>query len=172
MNYIANVTRSEGDPKILSSGPSSLSPSDRLGRALGWFSLGLGLAQLIAPRRIARALGMQGREALVCSYGAREVAAGMMALSPDRTLGLWGRLAGDGLDLATLMAAYRPNNPKRDNVGLAIGLVVGVTVLDFLVAQSQRRRHARADVTRSYGDRSGFPRGIARASAVAGKAAV
>jgi len=35
MTYISNLTRSEGDPKILQTGPSSLTASDKMARALG-----------------------------------------------------------------------------------------------------------------------------------------
>lgn len=160
MNYITNVTRSKGDPQILSSGVSSLSSGNRLGRALGWFSLAIGLAELITPRWLAQTLGMRRQETLLRAYGTREIAAGIMALSPDRKLALWSRVAGDGLDLATLLAACRADNPKRGNVGLAIGLVLGVTALDLLAAASLSRQHARDGNVRSYHDRSGFPRGI------------
>src|SRR3954454_5128320 len=103
VTYIGNLVRSEGDPKVLRSGPSSLGTSDQLARALGWFSLGLGIAEIVAPRRFTRALGMEGSEGLVRAYGAREIAAGMMTLSPDKTVGLWSRVAGDGLDILTLL---------------------------------------------------------------------
>src|SRR5205085_11394682 len=102
MNYISNIARSEGDPKILHSGPSSLTVPDRLGKALGWFSLGLGLVELLAPHHITRALGMEGQEALVRAYGAREIGSGMLSLSTEKSLGLWSRVGGDGIDLATL----------------------------------------------------------------------
>ena len=46
--YISNIARSKGDPKILHSGPSSLGAADRMAKALGWFSIGLGLTELIA----------------------------------------------------------------------------------------------------------------------------
>jgi hypothetical protein len=161
MNYVANLARSEGDPKILSTGPSSLASSDRLGRALGWFSLALGAIELLAPRRFTRALGMQGREGLVRAYGVRELGAGIMSLSPDKQLGLWSRVAGDGLDLLTLAAASRPKNSRRKNVSLAICLVVGVTLLDVVAAQMTTSRHRRPrGWWRDYGDRSGFPRGV------------
>ncbi len=161
MNYIANVTRSEGDPKVLSTGPSSLSSVDRLGRALGWFSVALGAIELLAPRRVTRALGMQGHEGLVRAFGARELGAGVMSLSPEKQLGLWARVAGDGLDLLTLAGASRSSNPMRKNVGWAICLVFGVTLLDIVAAQTATTRHARSrDGWRDYGDRSGFPRGV------------
>ncbi len=59
----------------------SLTSADRAARLLGWFSLGLGIAQLIAPGRIAGAVGLQGKENLLRAYGGREIAAGVGALS-------------------------------------------------------------------------------------------
>jgi hypothetical protein len=169
MNYLSNITRSEGDPKVLRSGPSSIDASDRLARGLGWFSIGLGLAELMAPVQFTRALGMEGREGLVRTYGAREVAAGIMTLSTEKHLGLWSRVAGDGLDIVTLLSAARPDNPKRSNVGLALAMVVGVTLLDLVAAQasSSRRRRSGNGKQRSYGDRSGFPQGVRAARGAA-----
>jgi len=142
----------------LISGPSSMDAVDRLARGLGWFSIGLSLVELAAPGRFAQALGIEGRESLLRAYGAREIAAGVMTLSPDKHLGLWSRVAGDGLDIATLLSAARPDNPKRYAVGLALAMVAGVTLLDIVGAQaaSARRRRSQNGSRRSYRDRSGF----------------
>jgi hypothetical protein len=86
--YVSNIARSDEDPKVLRSGPSSLEGADRMAKALGWFSIGLGLAELIAAKRIARALGMEGMEARVRAYGVRELGHGIVSLSPDTHLGL------------------------------------------------------------------------------------
>jgi len=164
MTFISNIARSEGDPRVLRTGHSSLGMSDRLARTLGWFSIGLGLTELLAPRALANALGMHGRERLIRGYGAREVASGIMSLSVDKKTGLWSRVAGDGLDIATLMTAMRPDNPKRNNVGVAIAMVLGVTLLDVLGAQGVSMRHARnRGKVRDYRDRTGFPGGVAAA---------
>lgn len=106
---------------------------DFLARGLGWFSFGLGFAELAFPEQLAEALGMEGRENLIRLYGAREVAAGAGCLtqSPPTTF-VWGRVAGDALDIATLAAYLGPDNPKRGNVGIALAAVLGVTVLDVL----------------------------------------
>ena len=168
MTYISNIARSEGDPKVLRSGPSSLGASDRLAKALGWFSLGLGLTELIAPGAITRALGMQGKEGLVRAFGAREIGHGLLTLSPDKQVGLWSRVAGDGLDIATLMGGLRDDNPKRDNVAIALAMVLGVTLLDVIGAQSTTVRHSRnRGERRLYRDRSGFPRGVQAARGAA-----
>jgi len=167
MNYISNIARSEGDPKVLLSGPSSLGTSDRLAKGLGWFSLALGAAELIAPQRITRALGMEGMEALVRAYGAREIASGMLTLSPDKHTGLWSRVAGDGLDAATLMSAWRDDNPKKENVSMAIMMVAGITLLDIIGAQGTTARHGSRGERRSYRDRSGFPQGLQAAKGAA-----
>ena len=168
MTYLSNIARSAGDPKVLRSGPSSLGTPDKLAKALGWFSLGLGLAELVAPGRITRALGMEGKEGLVRAYGAREVLAGIVSLSADKQTGLWSRLAGDGLDVAALVPGLRDDNPKRDNVGLALAVVLGVTLLDVIGAQATTARHSRnRGQRRLYHDRSGFPKGIEAARGAA-----
>ena len=38
-------------------------------RGLGWFSVGLGLAECLMPRAVARAVGMAGRESGVRAAG-------------------------------------------------------------------------------------------------------
>jgi hypothetical protein len=168
MSHISNIIRSKGDPKVLSSGPSSLTATDQLGRFLGWFSIGVGLIELLAPRRVTRTLGMEGNEALVRAYGGREIASGILSLSVEKQVGLWSRVAGDGLDLATLVTAFRPNNPKRENVGLALVMVLGTALLDLASAQGVTVRHGRhRGNERQYQDRSGFPQGIEKARSAA-----
>lgn len=158
---LSNITRSAGDPKVIRTGPSSRGIPDSLAKGLGWFSLGLGLTELLAPRRITQALGMEGKEALVRAYGAREIGSGILSLSIDKKLGLWSRVAGDGLDIATVMTALRPDNPKRDNAVVALALLLGITAVDLIDAQATTIRHSRgAGRKRSYRDRSGFPRGV------------
>jgi hypothetical protein len=168
MTYISNITRSEGDPKVLSSGRSSRAATDRLGRLLGWFSIGLGLVELLAPRRVTRTLGMEGNEGLVRAYGAREISSGVLSLLVEKQVGLWSRVAGDGLDAATLVTAFRADNPKRDNVGLALAMVLGIALLDLVSAQGVTSRHSRQHGNRQqYQDRTGFPQGIEKARGAA-----
>jgi hypothetical protein len=170
MMFISNLARSKGDPKVLQSGPSSLGFSDRMARNLGWFSMGLGLMELIAPSRVTRFLGLYGQEGLVRAYGLREIASGMLSLSVDKRAGLWSRVAGDGLDIAMLIANDNRWNPKRRNLRLALLGVLGIAVLDIVAAEVTTVRHKRPGVRRLYRDRTGFPktidavRGIAKAS--------
>lgn len=168
MTFLSGIARSKRDPKIISSGPSSLPMVDRLARGLGWFSIGLGVAELLAPRRFAAFLGMRGREPLVRAFGAREIASGVLSLSVDKQAGLWSRVAGDALDLLALSRAYRPGNWKRDNVFIAIVMVGGITALDVLAAQGTQTKHARQrSDARDYSDRSGFPQGLTAARQLA-----
>jgi hypothetical protein len=158
---LSSIVRSQGHPKVLRSGPSSLGAGDRLARGLGWLGLGLGLAQLMAPHRFTRALGMDVAGSLVQAFGAREIASGILTLSVDKKLGLWSRVAGDVLDVAVLIHALDRNNPKRDNAKLALATVAGVTILDIIALQSVSTRHKRSrGSVRNYGDRTGFPSGL------------
>lgn len=165
MTKMSDMARSEGDPKILKSGPSSLGAPDRLAKALGWFSIGLGVSQLLAAPRYTRALGVEGKEWVVRAAGAREITHGVLSLSTEKQAGLWSRVGGDLVDIATLALAMR-DNPKRDNVKTALTAVIGITLLDLIGAQSVAARHARA-APRDYRDRSGFPQGIERARGAA-----
>jgi len=170
MAFLSNMTRSEGDPTVIKSGPSSFSASDRLARNLGWFSIGLGIVELIAAEKVTGALGMRGKENLVRAFGLREITSGIITLSVDKQAGLTSRIAGDALDIATLATAMRPDNPKRDNAGLALLMVAGVTFLDIVAAGANTIRHTRhIGQRRKYGDRSGFPTGLEAARGAARK---
>ena len=132
-----------------------------LARGLGWFSIGLGLVELLAPRRLTRSLGMEGQEGLVQAYGLREIATGIGILSAnDPAPWIWGRVGGDALDVATLAAGLDENNPKRGNVGLALGAVLGVSALDLVCGQMLTAENRPAPPPRDYSRRSGWPRPV------------
>jgi hypothetical protein len=68
----------------------------KVARGLGWFSIGLGLTEVIAGRSLGRALGMENKTWLLRAFGVREIAAGVAILSLDRPkAGVWARVAGD-----------------------------------------------------------------------------
>jgi hypothetical protein len=91
-----------------------------------------------------------------------------MCLSTEKPLGLWSRVAGDGLDMATLLPGLRSDNPKRDNVAVALATVAAITLLDIAAAQGTTVRHRRSrGHYRSYLDRSGFPKGLQAARGAA-----
>jgi hypothetical protein len=170
MEKVSNIARSQGDPKVISTGPSSFGASDRVARNVGWFSLGLGALEILAPERITRALGMEGKESLVRSYGFREVASGMLTLSIEKKAGLWSRVAGDGLDIATLVTGLRDDNPKKSNVALGLMMVAGITLLDIATANEVSLRNGgRTGSRRMYHDRSGFPKGMAGSRGIAAR---
>ena len=141
-----------------------------LARGLGWFSIGLGLAEMLAPRLLSEQLGMEGKEPLLRFYGAREMAAGIGILASDNPgPWLWGRVAGDALDIATLATGLNEHNPRKANVAIALAAVAGVTALDAICAQAlSGADHGKRHVVRDYSDRRGMPkppdqmRGIAR----------
>jgi len=109
--------------------------AEGLARALGWFSIGLGLAEILGAERIGRALGMEDRAGVIRLFGLREVATGAGLLSgSDPAPWIWGRLAGDAMDLTALGSGLSPDNPRQENVGMAIAAVAGVSVLDAVCA--------------------------------------
>ena len=142
-----------------SSGRPAHSGSEALAKGLGAFSIALGLVEIFAARRLARSLGLDGRETLLRAYGVRELATGIAILgSHDPTPWIWGRVGGDALDLATLASGFEGDNPQRSNLMLATVAVVGVTALDLVCAQGLTADKRLAPPgAYDYADRSGFP---------------
>lgn len=107
----------------------------KLSFGLGLFSIALGAVELLAPRRIARTLEAEEGEGVIKAFGAREVAAGVGILAqPGASIGIWNRVAGDGMDLAALGLAAR-EAPRNRAVWGALAFVAAATVLDVLVAR-------------------------------------
>lgn len=115
----------------------------RLGTGLGWFSLGLAVPQILAPRRFARAIGLKGgplSTALTLLVGVREVGAGAGVLwSRERAPWLWARVVGDAMDLALLGAGLGARRTRRGRLWAAILAVAGVAVTDAAAAASAGR---------------------------------
>ena len=134
-------------------------PGESLAVCLGWFSIGLGLAELAAPGSVARLVGFREDQdtGTLQAFGAREIGTGVAILSqPYQPLWLWSRVAGDALDVAFL--AKHLNHPDTDTrrVGAAIGAVLGVTMLDVIAARQLSRNsddEAYRDVTPRRGRR-------------------
>ena len=108
----------------------------KVARGLGWFSIGLGVAEIVAGREIGRALGMEEKGWLFRVFGVREVAAGVAILAMESPkAGVWGRVAGDVLDLAALSSGFTEDNPRKQNLAVAVATVAGITALDYWCAK-------------------------------------
>src|SRR3954471_3850281 len=113
-------------------------------RGLGWFSIGLGAAEILAPRQLSDMIGVDGHPMLMRILGLREIASGIGILADDHpVVPLWSRVAGDGMDLALLASAV-PSARSKTRALAAIAAVAGVTALDALcsiVNTAQRGSH-------------------------------
>lgn len=109
---------------------------EKMATALGWFSVGLGLAQLFAPRELSRLIGVPERTGLMRACGIRELATGVGILTQERPAGwLWARVAGDLMDVALLSRAMRSRHADQGRVAAAIAAVVGVGAADVIAGR-------------------------------------
>jgi uncharacterized membrane protein len=165
------TSRDQGAPAVLArrmsrensplAFPRPVAPNgtERRTAALGWFSLGLGAAQLVAPRAMARLVGADadGRTDLTMrALGLREVTAGIGLLTKARPASwAWARLAGDVMDLALLGTVLGERGSNRTRALTAAALVAGVAALDAKTA---------LDLQRKYPEKNAWPGFIGHAS--------
>jgi uncharacterized membrane protein len=129
--------------KLWQHAPLGRMGADKVARGLGWFSIGLGVAELLAPRAVAQMCGLTGRHTgLIRLCGLREIASGVLIFAQGRkpVAGMWSRVAGDAMDLATLAGAAALPSSNKHAVGVAAANVAGVAVLDLLCAQELSRQ--------------------------------
>jgi uncharacterized membrane protein len=110
---------------------------DQLARFVGWFSIGLGTAQVVAPRTLSKLVGASGEgiaPRVMRAMGLRELAQGVGILTrPRPTTWVWSRVAGDALDLA-LLAVVGVKNRKARTL-FAIANVAAVAAPDVYEAR-------------------------------------
>ncbi|MFN7140602.1 MAG: SRPBCC family protein [Limisphaerales bacterium] len=105
--------------------------AQQLAIGLGIFSIGLGIAQLLAPRRMCETVGMKKNNTLMRAMGAREIASGVGILSQKKTTPwVWSRVAGDAMDLALLGVSMAAPKTNRKRLIAASAAVAGVAALD------------------------------------------
>lgn len=153
----SGYARQSGPPSTFFSEPYPESPAQApqeekengaasLTQALGWFGVGAGVVQVVAPGAVAKVAGIDPHPVLLRALGAREIASGVGLLSRRRQAGwLWLRIAGDVMDLALLgMAATASGNAgtRRKRLALASAAVTAVTVLDVVSTLRHNKRHA------------------------------
>jgi uncharacterized membrane protein len=112
---------------------------DRLTNGLGWFSIGLGLAEVAAPGAVASLIGVRDTpktRTVLRLYGVRELAAGIGIMTQLRPAGwLWARVAGDAVDLTSLASAFGGRGNRKAKVALSMASVLGVTAADVYCAR-------------------------------------
>jgi uncharacterized membrane protein len=107
---------------------------------LGYFSIGLGLAELVAPTLMSRLIGVKHPDdrnrSTMRLMGLREISNGVAILSNQQPAkAVWSRVAGDALDLALLGRTLANPDNDRGRTLFATANVLAVTALDVMAAR-------------------------------------
>lgn len=144
-------------------------------RSAAWFSITLGVIELVAPHAVARAAGLRpGSSHVVRLCGVREIATGIGLLrARNAAPWLWGRVAGDLLDAKLIASLSDHHNvaglAKAVSAVAVIGTVGGA---DVMAAQHYKQPHREPAPWHDYSERSGFPGGVDKARGAARDAPV
>lgn len=140
----ANPIEKYGSPLKRASRRINNPYANSLTTALGWISIGLGLTEILAPRQLSRTIGVRHHPVLLSSLGMREIAAGVAILTsraPSRWL--WGRAAGDAMDLALLLTAFETDKRDGTRLSSATAMIAGIAALDVFAALRQGKEETR-----------------------------
>lgn len=169
--------------------PSRTRATQGAGTILAAFSLGLGLAELLAPSGVAGLIGIPNTRrtrTVLRALGARELLAGVGLLAQPRSARwLWSRVLGDAMDLTLLGDGFTQRRAKVGRLIAATAAVAGVTAIDAFSAARQTRNstlsrvgapihvlrtitinRAPADVYQFWHDLSNLPRFMAHLESV------
>ncbi|HYH41394.1 MAG TPA: SRPBCC family protein [Burkholderiales bacterium] len=104
---------------------------EQLARGLGWLSVGLGIAQIVAPRIVARLSGVPVPSVLMIACGVRQLACGVGILTQDEPAPwIKARIAGDAADLAALACGAVLPGSGGSRIAINTAVVAGITALD------------------------------------------
>jgi hypothetical protein len=111
-----------------------------LARAVGWVSVGLGLALVASPARTAKQLGMGERPNLGRLLGARDLVLGIGLLRGEKEV-TWLRARGiaDALDAALILGGAALGAFSRSRAPLGFTTATGFSALSFLLASRMDR---------------------------------
>jgi uncharacterized membrane protein len=132
---------------------NGLDPDQRLARNLGWFSIGLGVTEILAPELVAKISGAPNNKqsrTVIRTYGGREIAQGMAILSstPRPAGWMWGRVAGDVLDIGSVAVGMSSRNGNFARGLVAIMALLGVTAIDYYCADKLSSKTPATGTTR------------------------
>jgi uncharacterized membrane protein len=135
----------DASPGMPRSGEHISRADRRIARGLGWFSLGLGIPQVLMPGRVNKLAGLENtlfKRQVMRMMGLREITAGIgiFGSQPKPAEWLWARTAGDVVDLMLLQSAFRNPANRKGRLLFATANVIGVTAADVV----QARRHSEA----------------------------
>src|SRR3954465_12120729 len=99
-----------------------------LANGLAWFSIALGVSEMVLPDRVAALAGLpRSSVPTLRALGAREIGHGISILAaPGHPTPVWSRVAGDAIDLAVMLSAFRSEESDEGRLSVAIGAVAAV----------------------------------------------
>jgi uncharacterized membrane protein len=112
---------------------------------LGYFSIGLGLAEFLAPHAMNKVIGVKHPDdrslSTMRAMGLREIGHGLAILTnqhPEKAV--WSRVVGDALDLALLGKTFANPENDRGRTAFATLNVLAVTAVDVMTARQLSRQ--------------------------------
>jgi len=115
---------------------------EMMAKILGCVSIGLGLAEIFAPRQVSKLIGIEDKHRdLLRSMGVREIINGVgILMNKHPSNWVWSRVGGDILDLGLMGLAFKTDKVKHARLATAMSTVAGVAAADLYCGSRLTRR--------------------------------
>lgn len=109
---------------------------EQVARGLAWFSIGIGVAHILAPRVMARLTGVPVPPLVMIACGVRELACGVGILTQDEAAPwIRARISGDAVDMAGLACGALVPGADVKRIAINTAVVAGITAIDVYCAR-------------------------------------
>jgi hypothetical protein len=114
----------------------TIEANNKMAKFLGWFSIGLGVLEVAAPRRLGAMTGVGDHPWITRAFGVREIVAGVGLLTQNsKAPWIWFRIAGDALDVAAMGLAMSSDESRPSRIAVAAAAVAPIVIMDVLYAR-------------------------------------
>ena len=135
-------TPQRGQPQEEDQQGRAAASADGLARALGWVSIGVGLAAIAVPGPLTKAIGLGDRPNLGRLLGARDLVLGAGLLLGGQNTAAWCRARGlaDALDVALIVVGAATGAFRRERAPIGVATGAGFSALSFWIARRLEQR--------------------------------
>src|SRR5690349_13122050 len=114
----------------ITNGRKNSSAMRKIAAGLGWFSVGMGVAEIVAPGAVSKLIGVKRKSSDTRWRGVRKLAAGIgLMQAPQSGMGLLTRAGANVLELSRMRSRSRRRGSNSGRAAIGLAALAGVAAI-------------------------------------------